>query len=373
MSREFEDDPQVTQTPETNRLLENLEQDTRAILEKKQELGLLAKEKLAARAQEFAALGYFYRIPTTDFSWDHEPDNNNEDSGKLGLIVYQEKDSESGVTQSGVVMTSDGVLWKGYANDGLYGGTFSFDFENAQEVPLEDYLRYFDEAVEVMKYITNEDTGVHTAEFRRKQAEIREKYKQKIALDNEQYGIEGVGFAGDAESIEKATDYMQRIAEMRKMVGEGNRGITPGQLENILGHLFAALEFLDNESHIGRSVAGAQELFLRAGTLISSKDALIGRNLYALTTDMWKSGSTLSSYLVRRANRVPYRQNQENEMIYDIMAGCLTKRLQNGEIYGSIPKLEQPPVEIETDKYGTILSGEIIDWLLNKPVEDPPK
>jgi len=368
MTKEFEHDPQVTQTPETNRFLENLNQNTNEFLKRNQDLGLWAKKMLTLRAREFARLDYFYHIPTTDFLWD-EPDEYNEDSGKSGLVVHVEEDSENGLTKGGVVMTPDGVLWKGTANDGLSGETFSFGFKDAKEVPLEDYPKYFDEAVETMKYITDKKTGIHAAEFRKEQAERLAEHIQQIKDDNQKYGIEGAEFTGDSKTVVKAKEFMQRIADMRKMVAQGDRGIMTEQLENLLGHIFAVEEYLDAEK--GGYIYGAQELIFMAGALISSKDKYIGADLYALVIDMWINAPSSSGYLVRRANKVPYRENPESEKIYNIMTEHMINRHREGEKFGSIPMFEQPPAEIVTDKYGTVLSDEIVDWLLNAPVEEP--
>jgi hypothetical protein len=364
-----EHDSQIIQTPETNRLLENLQQDTNDILRGKKELGFQVKKRLAARTQEFAALGYFYIIPTTDFLWgDERPGEDDEDSGKLGLVVHRETNPGDENTTGGVIMTPDGVLLKSYANDGRSGGTFSFGFESAEEVPLEEYPTYFDKAVQAMKYITDEETGVHAAEFRKEQAEREAKRIQQIKDDNQRYGIEGAMFTGDSEVVAKVNEFMQRIADMRKMVAQDDKKITAEQLENLLGHIFAAEEYLDEECD-GNSW-GARELTFMAGSLISPKDAWIGKNLHDLVNDMWSAPSG-SSYLVRRANRVPPRENPENKRIYDTMTGhLLSRHREGGEDLFSVPEFKQPPAEIVTEHYGTVLSEEIINWLL-APVEEP--
>lgn len=368
MAVEIKVDPLITQTPETNHFLENLQQDTNEILKGRKELGLRVKERLAARAQEFAALGYFCNIPTTDFLWgDEEPDEDDENSGKLGLVVHVERAPEDENTTGGVIMTPDGVLLKSFANDGLNGGTFSFDFESAEEVPLEDYPTYFDEAVQEMRYITDEETGVHAAEFRKEQAEREVKLIQQIKDDSQKYGVEGAKFTGDSEIVAKANEFMQRIADMRKMVMQDDKKITAEQLENLLGHVFAAEEYVDEEC--GGNIWGAKELVFMAGSLISLKNVEVGKELHNLVIDMWSNAPAGSSYLVRRANRVPPRENPENKRIYDIMAEHLLSRHREGEDLFSFPEFKQPPAEIVTEHYGTVSSEELINWLLS-PVEE---
>ncbi|MBI2420735.1 MAG: hypothetical protein HYV38_01475, partial [Candidatus Levybacteria bacterium] len=219
MAVETNQDSQISPTPETNRFLEDIQQDASEILGWRQELGLRVKTTLAARAREFAGFGFFGRIPTTDDLWSDDAGGDDENSEQLGLAIDREIDSDDGYTHDGVVMTPDGVLWTGYANDGRWGEGFAFDFDAATEVPLEDYLRYFDEAIRAMKYTVDEKTGVHAAEFREEQARKMVLHVQQIEADNQRYGIEGAEFTSPYSGmIEKANDFTKRIARIREMV-----------------------------------------------------------------------------------------------------------------------------------------------------------
>ena len=222
------------------------------------------------------------------------------------------------------------------------------------------------------KYITDEKTGVHAEEFRKEQAERLAEHIQEIKDDNQKYGVEGAEFTGGKKTVEKANEFIERITLMRDIVAQGERGITTGQLENLLGHVFAAQEYLDDYARgVDADAHGAKELVLMAGVLVSPKDAILGRWLHDLTADMWHNSPSQSSYLVRRANRVPYRNNQENEKIYAAMAVHKIKRCREGADPWSVPEFKQPPVEIVTERYGNVSLEEMIDWLLNKPVEEP--
>ena len=377
MTIEVEHEPQPVPTPDTDRFLENLQHDTAEILRvrsllPKQELGLRVKGKLAARAQDFAALGYFERIPTTDFVWGDEEREGWENSGELGLVVHTEEDHEDGYTKGAVVMTSDGVLRKSYANDGLDGDRISFNFENATEVPLKDYPKYFDSAVKTMKHITDEKTGVLAAEYSRKRAEELAAHIQEIADENQKYGVEGAEFTSSyPEIVTNANSFMERIARMREVTAQGDRGITTEQLENVLGHVFAAQEYASNNYAIDANTYGAYELDLMAGILISSKDLGLGQVLHGLTAGMYAGAPSQSSYLVRRANRVPYRNNPDSERIYAVMSTHMINRHEKGIGSSSVPEFIQPPAEIVTEKYGTVQTEEITDWLLNQPVAEP--
>ncbi|MBI2032179.1 MAG: hypothetical protein HYT09_00885 [Candidatus Levybacteria bacterium] len=128
----------------------------------------------------------------------------------------------------------------------------------------------------------------------------------------------------------------------------------------------------DNHQPLGISLDGARELVFMAGILVSSRDTEIGKDLYDLATGMW-NGPSGSSYLVRRANVVPYRDNPENERVYYAMAVLLADRYREGEQMLSVPEFKQAPPDIVTDRYGTISSEEITDWLLNKSVAVPSK
>ncbi|MBI2032180.1 MAG: hypothetical protein HYT09_00890 [Candidatus Levybacteria bacterium] len=233
MAVETNQDSQISPTPETNRFLEDIQQDASEILGWRQELGLRVKTTLAARAREFAGFGFFGRIPTTDDLWSDDAGGDDENSEQLGLAIDREIDSDDGYTHDGVVMTPDGVLWTGYANDGRWGEGFAFDFDAATEVPLEDYLRYFDEAIRAMKYTVDEKTGVHAAEFREEQARKMVLHVQQIEADNQRYGIEGAEFTSPYSGmIEKANDFTKRIARIREMVAQGDKGITVEQFKS---------------------------------------------------------------------------------------------------------------------------------------------
>lgn len=382
MAIEREHESLPAPTPETNRFLENLQKDASEIAKVRldispRRLGVLVKEKLAVRAREFAGFGYFDHIQETDF--DAPYSSGEEDSGRLGLFVHIENSSIHGYAERGVLLTPDGILLKGIARD--YMGSidsvpFSFDFEGAKKVPPEDYPKYFDEAVEAMKYATNKKTGVHADEFRKEQAERLAARIKEIEDDNRKYGVEGAEFTSlYPQTIEKANEFMQRIARLRGMVAGEHRGITREQLENVLGHVFAAEEYQDSDNHTKDTnfdlLNGAEELIFMAGILVAQKDAWIGEELYLLATDMWSGAPSQSSDLVRRANRVPYRNNPENERVYEAMVMYKIGRHHEGEVLLDVPEFKQPPSEVVTKNYGVVSSAEITDWLLNQSVADP--
>ncbi len=375
MTKEAERNPLVASTPKTDHFLEELQQQTGKDFLRDTEWNIKVKQALAKLARGFAELGYFDRIPTIDlFSSKDTSDENDKNPGELGLVINVKEDPEEYVTIGGVVLTPEGILLKGRANDGLLGEKFSFCFEGAKEVSPQKYLELFDVVVQKMRWVVDEKTGVHAAERKREQEEGLAKYIRDIEEENHIFGVEGAKFTGTPRGVDKANEFVQRIAGMRNEVTLGNKNITLEQLENLLGHIFVAQQYLESESlyRVNTETAneyGARELTFMAGILISSIDMSIGEELYQLVVDMWEDAPMESGHLVRRANNVPHREEPENKKIYDILKECHDIRFRKGEEIPFIPKFEQPPTEIVTEKYGTISSEEIVDWLLNVPVE----
>lgn len=379
MTKEAEHESLAAPTPASNRFLENLQHDAGEFVRLQEELmpkelRLWVKSKVADRAKEFAGLGFFSLIPQADIG--HLEDDR---PGQLGLVVHTESDSQDGYVRTAVVLVPGGTLRESYASESMDESGINFDFEYSKEVPHKDCPKYFDEAVEAMRYQTDRKTGVHAAEFRREQTERRETHIQKIADDNQKYGVEGAAFTDEyPQTIEKANEFMQRIARLRGMVAGEHRGITREQLENLLGHIFAAEEYSNADNHLVSTKStnlnylnGAEELIFMAGILVSPRDAWIGEELYLLMTDAWNGAPSQSGYLVRRANRVPYRDNPENGRIYEAMVMYKIGRHYEGEVLLDVPEFRQPRSEVSTKNYGVVSSAEITDWLLNQPVAEP--